>query len=61
VDTFEIAKRVLREHILANTDKVRQDLDDMRKISAGSDIYKYVDNLADSLAIQNVLVLKENS
>ena len=46
MNTFEIAKKALREYILANKDNVRQDLDNLRKISTGSDVYDYVENLA---------------
>ena len=59
MNTFEIAKKALREYILANKDKVRQDLDKLRGISTGYDLNNYVENLAPSLAIQNANISKE--
>lgn len=44
-ETFKKSIEALRKYILANPDKVRKDLDEMRKKSTGQDIYQYLKNL----------------
>lgn len=55
MNSFEIAKKALREHILANKEKVRSDLDELRKKSSGMDVFAYAENLGSSLAISKAV------
>lgn len=52
---LERGRKILRKHILENKDKVKLDLENMRKKSEGNDIYNYVDKLSKSLDINNIL------
>jgi len=45
MDKFDKAKIVLRKYILANKEKVKKDLDEMRKKSTGKDINWYLKKL----------------
>lgn len=42
MDKFDKAKIALRNYILANKDKVKKDLDELRKKSTGKDINCYL-------------------
>ena len=46
MDKFDKAKIALRKYILANKDKVKKDLDEMRKKSTGKDINWYLKKLS---------------
>ena len=46
MDVFEKSKKVLQEFLLKNKEKVKKDLDEMRKKSTGKDIYWYFKKLS---------------
>lgn len=56
--TLERSRKILRKHILGNKDRVKLDLENMRKKSDGDDIYNYVDKLSKSLDISNITIQK---
>ena len=51
---LEKGRKILRKHILENKDRVKLDLENMRKKSEGNDIYKYKDKLSKSLDTNNI-------
>lgn len=55
---LEGGRKILRKHILENKDRVKLDLENMRKKSDGDDIYNYVDKLSKSLDISNITIQK---
>lgn len=54
--SLERGRKILRKHILENKDRVKLDLENMRKESDGDDIYNYVDKLSKSLDISNITI-----
>jgi len=46
MDKLDKAKIALRKYILANKDKVKKDLDEMRKKSTGKDINWYLKKIS---------------
>lgn len=58
MEALERAKIVLREHIIANKSKVKADLEELRKLSEGYDIYNYLDNASESLSMDSVEVVE---
>lgn len=51
---IEKAKIALRKHLLNNKEQVKSDLNKMREISKGMDMYSYIDNLSSSFSIENI-------
>ncbi|MDB5262658.1 MAG: hypothetical protein JWQ14_1939 [Adhaeribacter sp.] len=59
METLEKAKLALRKHLLANKDKVAADLEEMRRMSEGKDIFYYVENFPTSISFENTPVCEE--
>lgn len=58
---IEKAKIALRKHLLDNKKQVKLDLERMREISNGIDMYSYFENLSSSFSIENMEVHQEES
>jgi len=54
MEALEIAKLALRTYLLQNKEKVVADLIEMRKMSEGLDIYKYINNVSDAFSFENI-------
>jgi hypothetical protein len=54
MEALEKAKLALRKYLLENRDKVVADLDTMRKMSEGNDIFRYVENMSEAFSIELV-------
>jgi hypothetical protein len=61
MEVFEKARLALREHLLKNKERVLTDLEQMREKSAGNDIFKYVEHVANSFSFESVTAFKEFS
>jgi hypothetical protein len=59
MEALEKAKLALRKHLIENKDIVRKDLDRMRELSEGVDIFTYVDKLSDAFSFETVTTIKE--
>ena len=54
MEALEKAKLALRKYLQENGDQVAADLDAMRKISVGKDIFNYVENVSDAFSFECV-------
>jgi len=59
MEVFEKAKLALRDHLLKNKERVVADLEEMRRQSEGSDIFNYIEYVANSFSFENVTSIKE--
>ncbi|MFD1293847.1 hypothetical protein ACFQ5N_08375 [Lutibacter holmesii] len=58
---IEKAKIALRKHLLENKEQVKLDLEKMRKISIGTDVFSYIENLSNSFSIANISISQEKN
>lgn len=54
MEALEKAKLALRKYLLENGEKVAYDLEVMRKMSEGKDIFNYIENLSDAFSFECV-------
>ena len=59
MDTLQKAKIALRKYLLENREKVAIDLENMRKMSEGNDIFRYVDNMSQAFSFETVTTCQE--
>jgi len=59
MEALEKAKLALRKHLLENKHKVASDLEAMRKLSKGMDVFSYMDKLSDAFSFEAVTTAKE--
>ena len=58
---IEKAKLALRKHLLDNKEQVKLDLDRMRGISNGIDMFSYIENLSKSFSIEKIEVYQDKN
>ena len=58
---LEKAKIALRKHLQENKDKVKADLERLREISNGTDVFSYLENLSEALSMEKIEVLNNDS
>jgi len=56
---IEQAKIALRKHLLDNKEQVKADLEKMREISKGIDIFSYIENISNAFAIENAEIVNQ--